>query len=151
MHPSRGSETVERLSVRLGESLLSLQDTRVDFDNARVVLPGIIDGHRISERRVGVEEVLRSRGEGDPLGRRRDRSHHLTHRSPSFLNRSRRARAAQSSAQPTMRGFDGTHFHSSKVDQAIWIARTTPSSKCSEFCCMMMMLFWRAFSSLTCF
>jgi hypothetical protein len=83
---SGGGEDIEGGLVRLGVTLLALEDSLVNGENGGVVLAGVVDRERVAERRVRVEEVLAPRGEGDPFGRRRDGPHQLSHRRPSLLN-----------------------------------------------------------------
>lgn len=62
-------------------------------NHAGIVLARVVDRHRVPEGRVGIEQVLGARGERNPLCRRRDGTHELSHGSPCLLHRSRRARA----------------------------------------------------------
>lgn len=58
--------------VGLGVALLPLEDTLVNGDDTGIVFAGVVDGHGVPERRVGVEKVLGARSERGPLGSRRD-------------------------------------------------------------------------------
>ena len=87
--------TLELTLVGLGVALLPLEDALVDGDDTGVVLAGVVDGHGVAKRSVGVEEVLGARGEGGPLGSRGDRAHELPHGAPSLLNLRRSASAVR--------------------------------------------------------
>ena len=81
-----GSENVEGFLVSLGEALLALEDALVNGDDRRVVLAGVVDGLGVAERSVGVEQVVGTGGESNPLGVGLERTHLDAKAEPSVLN-----------------------------------------------------------------
>jgi len=84
-----GGEDIESFLVRLGESLLSLEETRVDRSDGGVVFAGVVNVVGASERSLGVEQVVGSSSEGDPLSVGHELRHVDTELSPSVLDRGR--------------------------------------------------------------
>jgi hypothetical protein len=84
-----GGKDIESFLVRLGESLLSLEETRVDRSDGGVVLSRVIDVVGRSERSLGVEQVVGSSSERDPLSVRHELRHVDTELPPGVLDRGR--------------------------------------------------------------
>jgi hypothetical protein len=87
-----GGKDVETLLVRLCESLLSLEETGVDGNDAGVVLSRVVDRIRVSERGLGVEQVVGSGSKGDPLSVWQELSHVDAQLPPGLLDRGRHSR-----------------------------------------------------------
>lgn len=79
-------EDVEGLLVGLGETLLALEDALVNGDDRRVVLAGVVDRLGVAKRSVGVEEVVGTGGESDPLRVGLERTHLNAQAEPGVLN-----------------------------------------------------------------
>lgn len=58
MQVTSGGKDIESLLVRLGESLLSLEETSVYGHDAGVVFAGVIDRVGVSKRSLWVEQVV---------------------------------------------------------------------------------------------
>jgi hypothetical protein len=100
-------EDVESFLVGLGESLLSLEETRVDGGDGRVVLAGVVNVVGASERSLGVEQVVRSSSERDPFSVGHELRHVDTELSPSVLDRGRHSRLPLVEGGPG--GLDGSN------------------------------------------
>lgn len=81
----RGQDVVSLL-VRLGESLLSLQQADVDGLNRGVVLAGVVDQVGVPQGSLRVEQVVGSSSESDPFTVRHELGHVDTQSSPSLLD-----------------------------------------------------------------
>lgn len=88
-----GRKHVERLLVSIREALLALEHTLVHGNDRGVLLAGVVDRLGVTQRRVGVEQVVRARGKGDPLGIGLEAAHVHTQTEPRVLNLSRHAAA----------------------------------------------------------
>ena len=109
-------EDVESFLVRLGESLLSLEETRVDWGDRWVLLSWVVDHVRVSERGLWVEQVVRSGSERDPLSVGHELRHVDTELSPSLLDRRRHSRLPLVEGRPSrLNGSDDTLFKVSRV------------------------------------
>lgn len=98
---SRGSQNVVTFLVRLGESLLSLQETDVNGLDRRVVLAGVVDQVRVPQGSLGVEQVVGSSGKGDPFTVGHQLGHVDAQGSPGLLN------AGGHSRLPFVKGLPG--------------------------------------------
>lgn len=89
MQVSGRGEDIESFLVRLGESLLSLEETRVDRSDGGVVLAWVVDVVGRSKRGLGVEQVVGSSSEGDPLSVGHELRHVDTELPPGVLDTGR--------------------------------------------------------------
>ena len=112
---SRG-EDVEPFLVRLGESLLSFEETSVNGNDAWVVLARVVDGVGVSQGGLWVEEVVGSSGKRDPLSVGQELGHVDTELSPRFLNRGRHSGLPFVESRPgRLDGSDDTFLKVSRV------------------------------------
>jgi hypothetical protein len=109
-------EDVEALLVRLGESLLSLEDSLVNGNDRGVILSGVVDGLWVSQRRIGVQEVVASSSKCNPLGIWLQASHLDSQSEPSLLDLSRHSAAPLVERLPsTLDASDNAFFKVSTV------------------------------------
>jgi hypothetical protein len=66
-----GSKDEIRLLITARISFLAIQNSGMDRENARISLVRIIDVGWVTERSLGVEEVIRAGGERNPFAFRR--------------------------------------------------------------------------------
>jgi hypothetical protein len=111
-----GGKDIESFLVRLGESLLSLEETGVDRSDGWVVLAGVINVVGASERSLGVEQVVGSSGKRDPLSVGHELRHVDTKLSPSVLDRARHSRLPLVESGPgRLDGSNDSFFKVSRV------------------------------------
>ena len=81
-----GGKDIETFLVRLGEPLLSLEETGVNRDDRGVHLTGVVDEVRVSKRGLGVQKMVGPGSERDPLSVGHELSHVDSKLSPSLLD-----------------------------------------------------------------
>lgn len=101
MQKARRGEDIIRLAICAGKSLLALKIARVYCNDGRILFAWVVDGLRIPERRIRVEEVVRARRKGNPLMIGGDGGHIDAKGTPSILHRGRHSRL------PLVKGLPG--------------------------------------------
>lgn len=101
------SQDIESLLVRLGEPLLALEHTSVNGGDRGVALARVVDQIKVTQRSLGVKQVVRPSSEGDPLAVRHELSHVNAELSPGLLDRSGHSALPLVKGSPS--GLDGAN------------------------------------------